>query len=150
MELNRKQIQNAVKLLKIICNKKKAIDGAIAYNLFKSEDEAVYVCNILEDKGFIKIINVVENDPLYLIDYTSKTCQSLDFLEKNEIKKRINKIDNANQYPYTNAVTSPGVISRISSTLFAVWDKFFRLIIIGVIVLIIGVLIKKGVINIGI
>lgn len=69
-KISKEQAIRAEDFLKRLCKN----DNANAYDVFISEEEAIFICEMLEKRGLINIIKTI-NDPLYLVTKTSKTCK---------------------------------------------------------------------------
>lgn len=77
--LSKEQIEKADILLAAICGSKSPMGSEIAYNLFTSKDAAIHICTIIKELGLINVIRETENDPFYMIERTSTTC---DYVKK--------------------------------------------------------------------
>ncbi len=139
-ELTKEQSEKADYLLEIVCNSESAIDSKIAYDLFMSKDETLYVCSILEKLSLIDIISATERDPIYLINWTVNTCH---FLKQGGFLKKYNQTENKQT---TQPIENPNEKNAIISFI----EKFWWQILIPLIIGILLILIEKGIINIGI
>ncbi|MEM6737152.1 MAG: toll/interleukin-1 receptor domain-containing protein [Bacteroidota bacterium] len=92
LELTKEQIEKADILLTVVCSSKSPIGSEIAHNLFNSKDVAIHVCTIIKELGLINVIRETENDPFYLFEPTSKTC---DYVKKGGFSANYNKMDSS-------------------------------------------------------
>lgn len=107
IELNEEQIEKANNLLNSICSSKSALGSEIVYNLIDSKDVAIWVCNMMKDMNLLKVLSETENDPFYLFERTSKTC---DFLKKGGFST-----DHNNKESFENQMLKKSTIEVLRS-----------------------------------
>jgi len=139
-ELTKEQSEKADYFLEIVCNSDSAIDSKVAYGIFNSRDETLYVCSILEKLSLINIISPTEGDPIYLINWTANTCQ---FLKQGGFLKKHSQTENKQTI---QPVEKPNKKNAVISFIEKFWWHILTPLIIGILL----ILIEKGIINFGI
>ena len=129
-ELNKEQSEKADYLLEIVCNSDTAIDSKVAYDLFNSKEEILYVYSILKKLSLIVIIGDPENDPIYFINWTENTCQ---FIKDGGFQKKYEQKNNIESN--INSANNKEVDSRINNSIM---NSFLRKIPLPIFLTIIG------------
>lgn len=140
MELNKDQSKKADYLLKVLCNSSSAMGSETVYKLFKTKNEAIYICSVLSELGLITVIAPTENDPINMVSFNENTCY---FLESGGFLKKYNQNENKQTI---QPIAKPNKKYAIISFIEKFWWKF----LIPLAVIIIGWMIEKGIINISI
>lgn len=145
IKLNKEQSEKADHILELVCNSDDGINAQIAFDLFETENETLKVLSILEKYNLIKLYKN-QNDDITLIGWTIETCHFFrdgGFLKKYKqtIKQNIQPTENENKQKATTS---------FKEKFWTFIVKFWWGFVIPILVIIIGILIEKGIIDIGI
>jgi len=133
-ELSKEQSEKADYLLQIVCNSDDYIKSEVAYDLFDSKKETLFVCYILEKLSLIDVIFTTEKDPIAMIRWTVETCH---FLKRGGFLKKYQEIEKKQtSQPIENEKRQNATISFI--------EKFWWQILIPLIIGIVLIFIDKG------
>ena len=88
MELTRNQAENGDRLLEKLCEEYTIRNSEVIHEIFGGKDEAEHVGVLLRDAGLLSIDAQTENDLLYQVSRTTKTCR---FLEEGGLVKEFEK-----------------------------------------------------------
>ena len=135
-ELSKEQSEKADYLLQIVCNSDDYIKSKVAYDLFDSKEETLFVCSILEKLSLIDIIFSTEKDPISMIRWNVETCH---FLKQGGFLEKYQKIEKKQtSQPIEKEKRQNAIVSFI--------EKFWWQILIPLIIGIVLIFIEKGIV----